>query len=484
MSLLESAPSEKPCAVPRSKPRRFQHVPPAEPAVPPAPPLVSLDQPTLGELLPTDVLRQLARSCQAEDVRRRKLTSEVFFWVAVLAFGPGGPSSLQSVCSYVKAAYLVSGQSEPASQLSKEAVSENFRERPWAFFEAVLGYLLSAYGQLWQQLAGRPSFQLLEQLRVLLVDATSMRVALKLIQLFPGRSNAKRPRWAGVKLHVGFNLFSQVPAVQALTPDTQNELKELSFLRPAGETVLYIFDLGYWSLGLFAEIIARGQHFLSRVRGDCNALVLAVHQGEPNWVGQRLQAIRLTGTQVDLVVQLGAGHHPRMSQPVRLVGQWLESEQVWHLYLTSLMETPLYSVGLLVDLYRLRWQIEIFFRNLKCVLRMANFISRTENGIRIQIYAALIHYVLTHLVILKAMQITGRPFEDFSLPYCLDAVQQVLHQSGELARLGHSPNWPRLEDLLVQALLSLGLRPNRHRPALITSVKARLPTGVLDPLLP
>jgi hypothetical protein len=449
--------------------------------VPWVPPPLELDEPSLGQLLPPDVLRRLAGSHQAGDVRRRKLPLEVFFWLAVLAFGPDGPDSLKKVCTYVSVARSVCGQSESSSQLSKEAVSENFRERPWVFFEAVLDYLLSAYGQLWQQLAGRPNFQLVEDLRVLLVDATSMAVALKLMALFPGRSNTKRPHWAGVKLHFTFSLFSQVPAALHLSPDTQNELKNLSFLRPAGEAVLYIFDLGYWSFGLFEQILTRGQHFLSRVRGDCNALVLAVHQGEPGWVGQRLQAITLSGQQVDLVVKLGAGHHPRMPQPVRLVGAWLEPEQVWHLYLTSLMERSDYPVGLLVDLYRLRWQIEIFFRNLKCVLQMANFISTTENGIRIQIYAALIHYVLTHLVILRAMRLTGRPFEDFSLPYCLDAVQQVLYQTGDLVQIAPAPNWPQLEALLLQAILSHGLRPNRHRPALITSVKPRLASGLPSP---
>ena len=119
-----------------------------------------------------------------------------------------------------------------------------------------------------------------------------------------------------------------------------------------------------------------------------------------------------------------------MHHDVRLAGVWVAPEQKWHLYVTSLLDAATYPVDLLVDLYRLRWQIEIFFRNLKCVLRLAAFVSVSENGIRIQIYAALIHYVLTHLVILKAMQATGRPFEDFSLPYCLDAVQQVLHQRG------------------------------------------------------
>ena len=92
---------------------------------------------------------------------------------------PGGWIKLKTICTHLTAARSVSGQSGAACQVSKEAVSENFRERPWTFFAAVLQYLLSAYDQLWQQLAGRPNAQMLEELQVVLVDATSLRVALQ-----------------------------------------------------------------------------------------------------------------------------------------------------------------------------------------------------------------------------------------------------------------------------------------------------------------
>jgi hypothetical protein len=207
-----------------------------------------------------------------------------------------------------------------------------------------------------------------------------------------------------------------------------------------------------------------------------NPPILAVRCGDPAWVGQRLKEITLTGTVVDLVVRLRGNHptHPQMHHDVRLVGQFVEPDHQWHLYVTSLLDSTTYPVGLLVDLYRLRWQIEILFRNLKCVLRIANFISTTENGIRIQIYAALIHYVLTHLVILKAMQATGRRFEEFSLPYCLEGVQQVLQQTESLIRKGASPDWDQLEARLIQIVMAKGLRPNRQRERVITAVKAQL----------
>jgi hypothetical protein len=84
------------------------------------------------------------------------------------------------------------------------------------------------------------------------------------------------------------------------------------------------------------------------------------------------------------------------------------------------------------------------------------------------------NYLLTHILILKAAQATGRPFEDFSIPYCLDAVQQVLQQTSQLVLKGQTPDWDKLEAILLNMVIRVGLRPNRKRKPLITKVKARL----------
>ena len=443
---------------------------------------LSAEPQALAQFLSADTLKQLARQSQAGDVRERKLTCVVFFWLSVLAFGPGGPATLHHLLSYVVSAMLLAGFSLSSATLSKEALSENFRERPWQYFEAVLHHLLQSHAALWQHLAGLPNPLVVEQLQVQLIDATSMKVATKLFSLFPGRATGKREHWAGVKLHLGWRLFRSVPEVLALSAEKQNALKT-DFIRPKGEAVLYIFDLEYWAYHLFDRIIAHEQHFLSRLRHDCNPPILAVRQGDPAWVGKRLKEIELSGTLVDLVVRLRGSHpqHPQMHYDVRLIGHWLERDQIWHLYVTSLMDSLNYPVLLLVDLYRLRWQIEMLFRNLKCVLRLANFVATGENGIRIQIYAALIHYVLTHLVILKAMQQTGRPLEDFSIPYCLQAVQQVLTQTHALTLKGQPLDANALALFLLNAVIRLGLRPNRKRVRLITTVQQNIASARAAP---
>ncbi len=475
MSIAKTAPKRKSAPKAKPKPKRFNRATRRERKAEMSPPRLVPDQQVMRELLPDEVLTRLARSRNAGDVRQRALTCTMFFWVCILAFGPGGPISLHKVMTYLVVASVMSGLGAAHARVSKEALSENFRERPWQFFEAVVQYLLMAYAALWSQVASQPNMQVVRDLHIELIDATVMRVAHRLIDVFPANRNGKCKEWAAVKLHTRFSLFRGVPEVLALTPQKKHERK-VNFLRPMGEAVLYIFDLGYWTYALFDDILDRQQHFISRLKGNCNPLILEVYVGKPEWVGQRLKDIRLVGQTLDCLVNLSSANpsNPQMRHTVRLVGQWITKDKEWHLYITSFLDRQRYSLALIIDLYRLRWQIEILFRTLKHVLRMANFVSITENGIRIQIYAALIHYLLTHLLILKAAHETGRPVEDFSIPYCLDAVQQVLQQSQDIVLKGETPDWGKLEPLMLELIMTIGLRPNQTRKPLMEKVKRRL----------
>jgi len=102
-----------------------------------------------------------------------------------------------------------------------------------------------------------------------------MRVAHRLISVFPASRRGKCQAWAAAKLHTRFHLFRGVPEVLALTPQKKHQ-RNIGFLRPVGEAVLYLGDLGYWTYALFDTIIDRQQHFISRLKGNCNPLILEV----------------------------------------------------------------------------------------------------------------------------------------------------------------------------------------------------------------
>jgi len=452
------------------KRNRFRPATPEEKKAIITPPRVKIEKAVLKKLLPAEQLKALARKTGALDVRERKLTCVGFLWLVILALGPGGPVTLIGMVSLAVAACVMDGLPVTKAVRSKQAVSENLKCRPWQYFEAVLNYLLSSHVLLFAQGVGLTCLEVVDRVR--LVDSTVMRVSMKLIQTFPGARTGRRKKWAALKLHAVLDLFQGVPNVLAITAQKAND-RTVEFLRPIGERVLYIFDLGYWKYHLFDQIIERKQHFISRLRADCNPLIKAVYVGSQEWVGKRLKEITLTGKKCDLLVNLSSPHPSgaKMIHDVRLVGQWVAENQRWHLYITSLLDWKVFVVELIVQLYRLRWQIEIFFRDLKSVLKIANFVSTSENGIRIQIYAALIHYVLTHIVILKAAHETKDPLESFSIPACLTVVGKVLEHHVELLIPGSSVDWVALETRLVEAVKALRRRPNPKRVHRLTYVR-------------
>jgi ABC-type multidrug transport system fused ATPase/permease subunit len=461
----------------KSPRRRFRSVTPEEKSEVPVPDL-SLEREILAEVLPNITLEALAMQTQAQDQRKRKLTCVVFFWLMVLVVGPGGPVSLSGMVSFLIVAYALAGLSVIQATLSRQALSENLKLRPWQFFEAVLNHLLAAYAALVGTSAPTLDLEVIRHL--MLVDSSTLRVADRLIQIFPGHKTGRKAEWAAVKLHTAFRLFRSVPQVLALTAEKVND-KSVNFLRPLGEKVLYVFDLGYWKYGLFDTIIDLKQHFISRLREGCNPFIKEVYIGCQDWVGKRLKEITLSGEEVDLLVNLSSDgpSNPKMKHDVRLVGQQVGG--VWHLYVTSIMDRVVYVVSLIVQIYVLRWQIEIFFRDLKCVLRIENFIATTENGVRIQIYAALIFYVLTHIVMLKASKRVQTPVEQMSVPKCLTAMSQALIQTTELVIKGREPDWIVLEDRLVAIIAAIHGRPKRKQPSRLAQAVGQLFTPSVAP---
>ena len=433
---------------------------------------VCFDQDFLREILPHALLEKLATQTQAQDQRKRKLTCVIFFWLMILTVGPGGPVNLSQMASHVLVVGTLAGISMTEATLSRQALSENLKLRSWQFFAVVLDHLLGVYKALARLNAPALDLELIQYLR--LVDSSTLRIADRLIQVFPGHRTGRKQEWAAIKLHAAFRFFRSIPEVLALTAEKVND-KAVDFLLPKGQKALYVFDLGYWKYALLDEIIERVQHFICRLQEKCNPLIQEVYLGDPAWIGKRFFEVCLDGfTQIDLLVNVSSAglSNPKMKHDVRLVGEVVES--CWRFYLTSILDNQLYPADLIAQIYALRWQIELFFRDLKCVLRMQNLIAVTENGVRIQIYAALIFYVLTHILMLKAAAQTQISFEDMSVPKCLQAVGQVLMQTADLVVKDREPDWRLFEQRLISVLLVVHHRAWRKAPSRLSRATSRV----------
>ena len=229
-----------------------------------------------------------------------------------------------------------------------------------------------------------------------LVDGTVVSALAKLVghlgQGKEGRANRD------IKLHTRFELFKGVPADIDLTQATDSEVQNLmSGLLPGR---VYVKDRGYACFRLFQGIIDIGSHFVCRIRDNSTYEVV---QDRP--LSAEAQA---AGILSDQVVWLGCdGKRDELKQEVRIIkihctphrkrmhnGRDGPEQGEFLLIATDLLDLPAEVIALI---YRCRWTVEIFFRFFKHVLGCRHLLSHRENGIKIQVYLAIIVCMLITL---------------------------------------------------------------------------------------
>jgi hypothetical protein len=205
----------------------------------------------------------------------------------------------------------------------------------------------------------------------------------------------------GVRLHLDFDVQRGVPVSAEVTHARVSETARLKRRLQKGK--LYVYDRGFADYGLFQAVIDAGSSFVGRVQQ--NAVSETIEERALT------EADRSAGVEFDRVVRLGGKvSGAKLAGPVRVVravvrngpsrGLGFRRKRVASkktsrtasdthelLLVTDRTDLPAETVVLL---YRHRWQVELFFRWLKCVMGCRHFIAESENGVRIQIYAALI----------------------------------------------------------------------------------------------
>lgn len=190
-----------------------------------------------------------------------------------------------------------------------------------------------------------------------------------------------------VKVHLQFEVLRHVPLQFTLTDANTSEKAVLQAHLQAGR--LYVADAGYVKYALFEAICAAGSSFVIRLGRQPTEEVLDERP--------LTDAARAAGVVADRLVRLGSpsrgGALTRTLRIVAVVIQGRDGPQTLRL-VTDRLDLPAEVVA---AAYRYRWQIELFFRWFKCVLGCKHLLSTAANGIRIQIYVALIAGLLISL---------------------------------------------------------------------------------------
>ena len=192
-----------------------------------------------------------------------------------------------------------------------------------------------------------------------------------------------RKKKGGVKVHVLYDLEVQVPAFYHITTASVHDSKAMPEI-PYETGAYYIFDRGYNN---FKELfrIQRMESFFV-VRAKTNLQYKCV-----KWK-RRMPKNILSDAEIELTVYNSRKDYP---DNLRLVRYYDEEQDREFMFLTNAMDLTAQQIA---DLYKNRWQIELFFKWLKQHLKIEKFWGTTENAVRIQIAAAITAYCLVAIV--------------------------------------------------------------------------------------
>ena len=192
-----------------------------------------------------------------------------------------------------------------------------------------------------------------------------------------------RKKKGGIKVHTLYDVETQIPAFFHITEASVHDSKAMNEI-PYESGSYYIFDRAYNNFKMLYRIHQIGACFVVRAKKNL--------QYKPVKWKRRLPKNVLS----DMSIQL-TGFYPKQyyPEPLRLVRYWDEEQKREFIFLTNATHISALQVA---DLYKNRWQVELFFKWLKQHLKIKKFWGTTENAVRIQIYAAICTYCLVAIV--------------------------------------------------------------------------------------
>ena len=202
----------------------------------------------------------------------------------------------------------------------------------------------------------------------------------------------------GAKAHIVYDPDTDCPIHAVITPENVNDISAAKVM-PIKAGTTYVFDLGYYDYGWWADLDAAGCRIVTRFKANTPLRDIGERLVEP---GGPILSDR-TGL---LPARQAHSRRNPMNRRVREVRVRTETGKILRLFTNDLTSPP----EVISELYKRRWAIELFFRWVKQALKIRHFLGTSENAVRIQITVALIAFLLLRIT-RAAIDLTLAPLE-------------------------------------------------------------------------
>jgi hypothetical protein len=253
--------------------------------------------------------------------------------------------------------------------------------RPSALFEDLFYGLLETARSQAKQAGVRHKFRFKNKL--LSIDATTIELCASVFDW------AKFRRTKGaVKLHLMLDHDGLLPCYGVITDGKQHEVTVTRQWQFEPGTVL-VFDRGYTDYDWFEQLTNHGVFFVTRLKSNADFIVV-----EDRPVPERKGIVR---DQIICMTQQAAeGDNPPMMRRVEFFD---EKEQRTLVFLTNHLKLAAATVA---EVYKNRWQIELFFKALKQSCKVKTFVGTSANALKTQIWTALIAMLLVKILHMRS----------------------------------------------------------------------------------
>jgi len=224
----------------------------------------------------------------------------------------------------------------------------------------------------------------------------------------------------GVKVHTVYDINAEIPVHFEITTANLNDITYATKMDIESNTT-YVFDKGYYKFDWWRSIDCKQSYFITQIKRNSPTEILKEREIKSNKI--------LKDQEVNLSKRLSHSRKNPYQKPIRKITVKREEGKEPIIIITNDMTRTAEEIA---DLYKKRWQIELFFKWIKQNLKIKKFLGRSENALKIQVITALISFLLV-----KYFQ-NSLPFKK-SMQTCARLIQSNLMLKKDLIELFSKP---------------------------------------------